>query len=280
VFPRAEVELSSLPDGAPTVHFRVYLLEMRRSRFGTLGLSWPASVPGAFQVDLGAIREALSLELAIQALEGEGSVRVLSNPELVVRAPGEAELFAGGEIPVRSTSKFRSDVTWKAYGLTLKLKVTHAAGDRVRLEIATEVSHLNPQVVDDPIPGLQSNRMRTQVDARFGEPLLLSGLLQEGTREQARGLPVLRRLPVLGRLFGSEDYLNERSELVAILVPRSSPPPPPAFARPAPLPSVVPVLEPLSTNEALVRPSVRPRTHWASRHSPTLPFTRSPGGTR
>jgi pilus assembly protein CpaC len=88
----------------------------------------------------------------------------------------------------------------------------------------TEVSHLDPKISSDPIPGVQSNRMKTQVDARFGSPLLLSGLLQEGTREQARGLPFLRQIPILGLLFGSEDYLNERSELVAVLLPSSEPP--------------------------------------------------------
>ncbi len=76
----------------------------------------------------------------------------------------------------------------------------------------------------DQVPGIQANRMKTQVDARFGVPLLLSGLLQQGMREQARGLPLLRQIPILGRLFGSEDYLNEQSELVAILLPASGPP--------------------------------------------------------
>jgi type II secretory pathway component GspD/PulD (secretin) len=52
-------------------------------------------------------------------------------------------------------------------------------------------------------------------------------LLLQGLRVQARGLPLLRNLPVLGKLFGSEDYLNERSELVAILLPASAPPPSP-----------------------------------------------------
>jgi pilus assembly protein CpaC len=69
--------------------------------------------------------------------------------------------------------------------------------------------------------------MNTAVDARYGVPLFLSGLLQQGTRENARGLPLLRQIPVLGALFGSEDYLNERSELVAVLLPGLDPPPAP-----------------------------------------------------
>jgi pilus assembly protein CpaC len=230
IFPLLQTELDSMPDTAPTVHFRVYLLEMKKTKFHTIGLDWPGAQEGAFNVTTSSIQNLISLNVALQALEGEGSVKVLSNPELVVRAPGDAELFAGGEIPVRMESHFFSNVTWKTYGLSLKLKVTHTTATRVRLEIFTEVSRLDPSISEDKIPGIQANRMKTEVDAQYGVPLLLSGLLQQGTRETAKGLPLLRSIPILGMLFGSDDYLNERSELVAILLPSSSPPPAP-FAR-------------------------------------------------
>jgi len=228
IFPLTQTEIDSLPDAAPTIHFRVFLLELKRSRFHTLGLSWPAAVEGAFRVTSGAVQDMLQLDVALQALEGEGSARILSSPELVVRAPGEAELFAGGEIPIETSSAYASNVTWKNFGLSLKLNVTATTAEKVRLDIFTEVSHLDQSISSNSkIPGLQANRMKTQVDARYGVPLLLSGLLQQGTRESARGLPLLRQIPVLGLLFGSDDYLNERSELVAILLPSSSPPPAP-----------------------------------------------------
>lgn len=226
VFPALDLEIDSLPDRAPTVHFKVFLLELKRSRFGSLGISWPAQLPGAFKVSPWGIGHSLALEGALQALEGEGSLKVLSNPELVVRAPGEAELFAGGEIPIKTQSQYSSEVKWKGFGLILKLNVKQAAGPVVRLDIATEVSTLDAQIALEDIPGIQANRMRTQVDARFGQPLLLSGLLQQGMREAAQGLPLLRRIPILGALFGSQDYLNERSELVAVLLPQISPPQP------------------------------------------------------
>jgi pilus assembly protein CpaC len=53
---------------------------------------------------------------------------------------------------------------------------------------------------------------------------MLSGLLQDKIREEARGLPFLRNIPVLGALFGSEEFLKDRSELVVILLPTTSPP--------------------------------------------------------
>ncbi len=227
IFPLVETELDSMPDTAPTIHFRVFLLELKKTQFHTIGLDWPAVQEGAFHVTTSAIQDAIGLDVALNAMEGQGSAKILSSPELVVRAPGDAELFAGGELPIKTESRFFSAVSWKSFGLSLKLKVTHTTAERVRVEIFTEVSHLDPSLTQDKIPGIQANRMKTEVDARYGVPLLLSGLLQQGTRDTARGLPFLRSIPVLGLLFGSDDYLNERSELVAILLPSSAPPPAP-----------------------------------------------------
>lgn len=227
LFPLVKTEIECLPDYSPTVHFRVFLLELKKTRFSGLGLSLPSAVPGAFKITSGTITEPFKIDFAIKQLEGTGDVKILSNPELVVRAPGQAELFAGGEIPLRTVGLNQSSVTWRKFGLTLKLNVTHTSGDKVRLEIFTEVSHLDTQVAQDSIPGIQANRMTTQVDARFGYPLFLSGLLQQNTREEAKGLPILRNIPILGQLFGSSDYMNEKSELVAILYPHATPPPAP-----------------------------------------------------
>lgn len=58
----------------------------------------------------------------------------------------------------------------------------------------------------------------------MGKPLLLSGLLQDETRDRIHGLPGLSEIPVLGALFGSEDFQKDRSELVAILLPYREPP--------------------------------------------------------
>lgn len=236
IFPLAELDIESLPDRSPTIYFRVYLLEVKKNGFSRLGIRWPSEQAGAFRVTSWGVKEALQLDLTLEALEGQGTARVLSRPELVVRAPGEAELFAGGEIPIRSSTRYSSQITWRPHGLTLRLKVAQTTGDRIRLDIHTEVSHLDPTPGDDTLPSLKASRMKTQVDARLGVPLLLSGLLQEEMRKKAQGIPLLRQIPILGSLFGSTDYLNERSELVAILLPQASPPRAPMekFARMTP----------------------------------------------
>ncbi len=239
IYPLVDLQLDTLPDDSPTLYFKVQLLEIKKSRLQSLGVSWPESVSTSFVTSLSGIQSLLQLDLALHAMELEGSLRVLSRPEIAVRTPGEAELFAGGELPMRVRGPHNSEmIQWKKFGLTLQLKTSARAGPRVRLEITTEVSHLDESIAIGEVPGLSTNRMKTQVDAEIERPLMLSGLLQEGVRSQAKGLPALRKIPILGALFGSEDFMNNRTELVAILIPYDHPPAPTPmseFTPPAPV---------------------------------------------
>jgi hypothetical protein len=262
-FPLVSLEIDSMPDRNPTVHFKVFLLEIRKNRSRSIGLDLPGIIPNALRVSNLAVHTAITIEAAIHALENDGSARILSQPELVVRAPGEAELFAGGEIPIESKTAYSSKVEWRSYGLTLKLKVQAASGRRVRTDIQTEVSHLDPHIASTSIPGLQSNRMKTQVDATFNQPLLLSGLLQEGVKNSVRGLPFLKDIPVLGLLFGSQDFLEDRSELVAILLPSRSVPE-------APLSSIR--LDRPFGSVPMARNWISPQEEIALRSSPDFPW--------
>ncbi len=235
LFSGARLDISALPETGRTLFFRVFLLEMKKSAFRELGLDWPSHLSGTLLVEGGSLfwAAAPSIDLSLKWLEGKGWARVLSQPELVVRVPGEAELFAGGEIPLeirpRGGARAGSWVEWKPYGLILKIKTVQSTHEQVRLEIASEISELDRANGSERLPAIQASRMRTQVDARIGEPLFLSGLLQESSATRSNGWPLLRRIPVLGSLFGSEDFIQRRSELVAVLVPLNAPPPAPRW---------------------------------------------------
>lgn len=227
--PLSEFAWITFKSDHPTLYFKTYILEIKRTWMRKIGIEWPTQHPMTLQLpsfDFDGIQYqgATQLGSTLHAMSQRGHAKILSSPELVVRCPGQAELFAGGELPIRQTSRFNDQVIWKSFGLGLKIQAQEASSERVRLNIETEISHLDQDLKNDNIPGVQSNRIKTQVDATLGRPLLLSGLLQEDIRNRSRGVAGLSDLPVLGALFRSEDFLNDRSELVAILVPSAEPP--------------------------------------------------------
>lgn len=222
IFPLVDCEIEALPDEAPTVSFKVHLLEISRSRALDVGLRWPEMSSG-FQFTPQAALSWGQFGLSLRHLQSSGAARILSSPELVLRAPGEAELFSGGELPIKLASRFGTTLVWKTFGLSLKLRVTHVTGARVRFEISSETSHLDRAIAVDDVPGLRANKLKTQADATFGEPLLLTGLIRQEASENGSGLPLLSQIPGVGLLFGSQSANDTRSELVAIVLPSPQP---------------------------------------------------------
>lgn len=222
--PLTRLEIQTLRGPDSTLYFKVFLLEVKKDLMKRLGIQWPSLHPAAVRFNPLQFWGQSSIDLGIQALHEKGMARILSTPELVVKAPGQAELFAGGEIPIRQRNRFNESVTWKNFGLTLKIDVKEFGYDSVRLAIETEISHLDSTLNLNEIPGLKSNRIKTLVDGKMGKPLLLSGLLQEDLQEAQKGLPGISSIPILGKLFSSEDFQSKRSELVAILLPHRTAP--------------------------------------------------------
>ena len=73
---------------------------------------------------------------------------------------------------------------WKPFGLLLKLHVPHVVKPQVRLDIRAGVSHVEKNT-GDTFPNFYKNEMNQHIEARFGEPLFLSGLLKEEMRQSA-----------------------------------------------------------------------------------------------
>lgn len=223
--PLVRTQIQSFSNKESTVYLRVYLLEVSKEQLGEWGVEWPARHGGQvsfFQSK--AFLQTNKIDVALNALEKRKSLKILSSPELVVKTPGKAELFAGGEMPIRQRSRFNDNVTWKTVGLSLKIETLGIAGAQIRIAVETSLSHFNDTFSNDEIPGVQNNQMKTSVEAQFGKPILLSGLIQDQIQNSTKGLPLLQRIPILGSLFSSDSYLNNMSELVAVLVPFRAPP--------------------------------------------------------
>src|SRR5690606_6588681 len=69
------------------------------------------------------------------------------------------------------------------------------------------------------IPSIKTRRAETTIEIPSGGALALAGMIQEQTKQQINGVPGLMKLPILGTLFKSRDYINRQSELVVIVTP-------------------------------------------------------------
>lgn len=182
-------------------------------RFGTLGIA----ASGFLGLD--------TLTLVLEALESDGLVKTLAEPNLTALSGETANFLAGGEfpVPVARDDDGRITLEFKPFGVGLKFTPVVLADGRISLRIMTEVSALSNEgafiLADVRIPGLTVRRTETTVEIPSGGSLVLGGLLRNDATNQLRGIPGLAGLPVLGPLFRSTEFQTEQTELVIIAVP-------------------------------------------------------------
>ncbi|MEI6985496.1 MAG: pilus assembly protein N-terminal domain-containing protein, partial [Rhodospirillaceae bacterium] len=169
---------------------------------------------------------ALSQTLAtVEALEQQGLIKILAEPNLTAISGEPASFLAGGEYPVPSGRDPLGNViiTFRSFGVGLNFTPVVLASGLINLRIATEVSELNYDIqlrlADIAIPGLDIRRAQTTVEIPSGGSLVLGGLLRNNARNTVRGLPGLKDLPIIGALFRSTDFLSDETEMVVIATP-------------------------------------------------------------
>jgi pilus assembly protein CpaC len=161
---------------------------------------------------------------AIRALERDGLLRTLAEPNLTAVSGETARFLAGGEYPIPvSTTNGMLSVEFKKFGVGLAFTPIVAAEDRITLKIESEVSELDVgasvQIASLNIPGIKTRQANTTVELPSGGSLAIAGLLSDDTRQSIDGVPGLKDLPVLGTLFRSRDYVKRETELVVIVTP-------------------------------------------------------------
>ncbi len=160
----------------------------------------------------------------LDALEAEGLVTVLAQPNLTALSGETAAFLAGGEFPVPvGTDNGDIQIEFKQFGVSLSFTPTVLAPGRISLRVRPEVSELsdNGAIVlqNITIPALATRRAETTVELASGQSFAIGGLISSSTRHSLEKFPGLGDLPVLGPLFRSTRFRRDETELVIIVTP-------------------------------------------------------------
>lgn len=251
VINQLQVEISS------QVNIQVRVVEVSRSLSHELGFNWRAVLStsrgplyfgsgasqGLYNVaggtgsfgDLmpdvagggGAIGGTLNMGRAsvsglISALSEEGFASLLAEPNLTAMSGESASFAGGGEVPVVIITGQSINIDYKSYGVILRMTPTVLSPNRISLHIAPEVSELTAEGSvtlsgGSTIPALTVRRAETTVELASGQSFALAGMLRSNSSQQVSGIPGLRSIPLLGRLFEYEVTEVKDSELVIIV---------------------------------------------------------------
>jgi general secretion pathway protein D len=230
----------------PEVMLEVEVLEVKRSRLLNLGINWPDSatltlagstkstsgVPQLTLEDLRTINRSninlSSLSTTVNVKKVDSDSNILANPRIRVRNKEKAKILIGDRVPVVTTTSTATgvvgdSVNYVDVGLKFDVEPNIYLDDEVAIKLSLEVSSIVSQFTSKSgttAYQIGTRNATTVLRLKDGETQVLAGLINDEDRRAANKVPVIGELPVLNRLFGSQEDATTRSEIVLSITPR------------------------------------------------------------
>lgn len=136
----------------------------------------------------------------MDALQAEGLVSILAEPNLTAVSGETATFLAGGEFPVPvAQSLDRTTIEWKSFGVSVAFAPTVLDHDHISIKVRPEVSELSSQgavtINSIEIPSITVRRAETTVELASGQSFAIAGLFLNNTSNEVRNFPGLGNLP-------------------------------------------------------------------------------------
>lgn len=156
------------------------------------------------------------LDLELSALEQEGKGKIVSSPRIITANQKKATIEQGQErVFTTSVLGVGTVVTKKA---TLKLEVTPqiTPDDRVNLDV-----NVTKDNFADATSGLLNvKQINTTVLLDNGETVVIGGIYEQDRNDSVTQVPFFGDIPLLGWLFKSKEFKDNKTELLIFITPR------------------------------------------------------------
>jgi len=181
----------------------------------------------------------LSWELALEAINNDTRVEILSRPRIQTTHASQADLFIGDTRPV-VTGSIRdinggtsSQYQMQQIGITLEVLPFINDEGVVSMEIVQQIQDIvGSQIIDgNAVPITTDRSANAKVNVRDGEMVVLGGFIKTKVTESESSVPVLSDVPLLGALFRRTVDVNERNELIVMMRPTVLATPEAAYAK-------------------------------------------------
>lgn len=174
-----------------------------------------------------------SLDIFVSALQTNKNFKILSRPSVFALNNKKAVITSGKQIPVPAQqTTFQSNnganpstqtsVTYR--DVVLKLEIVPLINSDG--EVTLTISQVNDTVVDyatvapNLIPIIGTEQLVTSVTIPDRNTIVLGGLISEETNKNRTGIPILGKIPGLGKLFRNDNNTTTRKELIVFIQPQ------------------------------------------------------------
>lgn len=167
------------------------------------------------------------INLLLTAGENKGQAKIIATPRVTTLNNRKAEIESGTQIPVVTTQNSGNQTggtvfTTQFVSVPLRLEVTPQITDlgTVVLDVVTENNSISSTIAVGGVPGINTQRMKTQVTVPDGGTTVVGGALLDQESDDQFRTPGLSRIPLLGNLFKRKAVSRVTNEILFFITPR------------------------------------------------------------
>jgi type IV pilus assembly protein PilQ len=155
--------------------------------------------------------------------ESRGQAKTVATPRVTALNNRPAQIESGSQIPVQTTQAASGTavVTTTFVSVPLRLSITPQITDAgtVVLRVTIENNTINTGIAVGGVPGIDTQRMQSEVLVPDGGTTVMGGVLADNEGEVQERTPGLASIPVLGNLFKRKLTTRQNSEILFFITP-------------------------------------------------------------
>ncbi len=179
-----------------------------------------ADNPAGLGLSLGNFLNTFQLDIALQLLENEGQGQIISAPKVITQNNKTAVIKNGTRVPTQTIQ--RGTITVRYIEAVLQLEVTPQVTNEktIILDLVVDKSEadFSRDVLGNPVINIR--RAETRVLVKDGGTAVIGGIFVLNEQSSSQGVPGLKKIPFIRRLFGSESNRYDNQELLIFITPR------------------------------------------------------------
>jgi general secretion pathway protein D len=173
---------------------------------------------------------------AISAAASTNRLNVVSSPHIIASNNKEAKIQIGKSQPILtstysygtttgtttpSTGVIEGTIEYKDIGVILTVTPRISDGGLITLEIQVEKSDVSLSALGSlpNVPVFDKKTAKTILSVLQGQMIIIGGLIEDSKTRNKSGVPLLHKIPILGALFGTQTYSNDKTELLLLMIP-------------------------------------------------------------
>lgn len=176
-----------------------------------------------------AFRPDLNIGAVIRALQQQGMLQILAEPNLVTSNGKEASFLVGGEFPVPvlqgGANAGAITIQFREFGIRLTFNPQLTENGTLKMSVRPEVSTIDlansVTVSGFTIPALATRRIESTIELGPGQSFVIGGLIDDRANETFSRIPGLSSIPLLGELFKSRSVNRSKTELLVMVTPET-----------------------------------------------------------